>query len=234
MLKAGFFLLTIILAIILFAMAASVAKRAYNDTAKQKSFTIRIGLILVVWIGYMSAVSLTGIFMNASLPPRILLFLVIPSFILFIIFFRSRSFKNIVDHVPHNWIVNFQSFRIIVELLIYGCFTAGILPKQATFAGYNYDILIGITAPLMAFLFLRGANPPRGIMLLWNAAGFITLAIVVSVIITHAYFPALWGLKESILSQGFGAFPYTLLAGFLMPIAVFMHIFSLIKLARMK
>jgi hypothetical protein len=67
-------------------------------------------------------------------------------------------------------------------------------------------------------------------VLLWNLAGLCTLGIVVFIVISHAYFPGLWG--DSFSLKDFAIFPYTLLAGFLMPVAVFLHIFSIVKTRR--
>jgi hypothetical protein len=45
----------------------------------------------------------------------------------------------------------------------------------------------------------------------------------------YAYFFKALGENESILDKGFGQFPFIFLAGFFMPLAVFMHVFSIIK-----
>jgi hypothetical protein len=229
-LQAGFIFLALALIIVIYLMAVNVSLKAITDTKQQKRFIQRTGLVLVCWLTYVSAISVTGIFQQVSFPPRIPLLLVLPAFLFFIYFFTNKRFKTIIDHTPHTWPVFFQSFRVIVELLIWGEFMKGILPQSATFEGRNFDILIGLTAPLIAFFTFVKPKISKALFILWNIAGLGTLAIVVFILMRHAYFMPNEGV--SILRRGFGDFPYTFLAGLFMPLAVFMHIFSLVKASR--
>jgi hypothetical protein len=104
-----------------------------------------------------------------------------------------------------------------------------MFPRAATFEGYNFDILIGLSAPLIAYMDFRRGKMNKPLLVFWNIAGFITLIIVVLILLTYAYFPKAWGEPESILVKGGFSFPFTFLAGFLMPLAVFLHIYSLMK-----
>ena len=230
MLQACFVFFALALVIVVYMMAVNVSLIAIADTRTQKRFIQGTGMVLVAWVIYISAISVTGIFENASMPPRIPLLLVAPAFLFFAYFFTNKRFKTIIDHTPHNWPVFFQSFRIIVELLIWGAFMKGIMPQSATFEGHNFDILIGLTAPLIAFFTFLKPKIGKSLFILWNIAGLATLAIVVLILMRHAYF--LPNDSQSILMKGFGDFPYTFLAGLLMPLAVFMHIFSLVKAVR--
>ena len=225
-----FIILTVALAIALYLGAANIALKAFPDTAKQKLFIVRTGVFLAAWLFFIAGISLTGIFTVASMPPRIPLLLVLPAFIVMIIFFTGSRNKQLITATPHSWLIYLQSFRRIVELLIWGLFLKGVLPKAATFEGYNFDILIGLTAPLVAYLAFNKRIISSTVVLIWNFAGFITLAIVVFILLSHAYFPAFWHGQSSILGNGIGIFPYTYLAGFFMPLAVFLHIFSIIKI----
>ena len=206
MLQACFVFFALALVIVVYMMAVNVSLIAIADTRTQKRFIQGTGMVLVAWVIYISAISVTGIFENASMPPRIPLLLVAPAFLFFAYFFTNKRFKTIIDHTPHNWPVFFQSFRIIV------------------------DILIGLTAPLIAFFTFLKPKIGKSLFILWNIAGLATLAIVVLILMRHAYF--LPNDSQSILMKGFGDFPYTFLAGLFMPLAVFMHIFSLVKAVR--
>ena len=227
MLQMSFILLAIVLAIVVYLAAVRVSLTAFSDTHRQRKFIRGTALVLVGWLVYISAISVTGIFTATSLPPRIPLLLVAPAFLFFIYFFTNKKFKPVIENTPHAWPVYFQSFRIIVELLIWWQFTKGIVPQSATFEGRNFDILIGLTAPLIAFFTFIRPRIGKLLFILWNIAGFITLFIVVAILMKHSYFTSPANL--SILTKGFGDFPYTFLAGLFMPLAVFMHIFSLVK-----
>ena len=228
MLKAGFVLLTILLALIFFAFAGKISGKAFTRVSEERQFKTRTAIVLIIWLGYVSFLSMKGVFLVSSLPPRIPLLLVIPAFLFFAYLFMNRKFKKIITNAPPSWPVYFQSFRIIVELLLLGLFLQGVLPKTATFEGYNYDIVIGLTAPLVGY-FMRNTRASHIFVLIWNFAGLLTLVVVVFILLGHAYFYRLLNENESILGKGLGQFPFIFLAGFFMPLAVFMHLFSIIK-----
>ena len=229
MLQACFILLTLLLAIALYLMAVRVSLRAIKDPQKQKRFIQRTAIVLIGWLVYISAASVTGIFAITVFPPRIPLLLVLPAFLFFVYFFTAPRFRNFITLVPPAWPVYFQSFRIVVELLIWGLYMKGIFPRSATFEGHNFDILIGLTAPLMAYFTFVKTKIGKTLFILWNFAGLLTLGIVVFTIMHHAYLPPFQNSSDNVLAKGFGAFPYTYLAGLFMPVAVFMHILSLVK-----
>ena len=232
MLQAGFISLTIALALLIYSGASKIALKAIPDMERQRHFIVRTALLIIVWICYISALSVTGFFTVAALPPRIPIFLVLPAFLFMAYFFASGRFKSIIVATPVHWLINLQAFRIIVELLIWGLFLKGILPGAATFEGYNFDILIGLTAPLIAYFYVQKQLPGKSVLILWNLAGLATLAIVVFILISHAYFPGIWHYRNDILGSGLGIFPYTFLAGFFMPLAVFLHVFTIIRLSQ--
>ncbi len=233
MLKAGFILLTVTLAILLFAGASFAGNRAFTRVSELRKFKIKVALALTGWLIYVTLLSIKGVFTIASLPPRIPLLLILPAFIFFAYFFTNSKFRKIIDATPAALPVYFQSFRVFVELLILGLSVDGMLPKAATFEGSNYDIAIGITAPLVAYFAFPNNASGKLVALLWNIAGLITLLIVVVILLSHAYFYSHLGENESILNKGLGIFPYTFLAGFLMPLAVFLHIYSIVKIKRL-
>jgi hypothetical protein len=230
MIAAGFIVLTIAIAALLVWGVKAVASMAFGDSAQQKKVVVRAVLVLGVWLGVITVLSLAGFYNSTALPPRVPLFLVFPAFAFTGFFFLSGKNKQLIAAVPPSWPVYFQSFRIVVELLLLGLALKGLIPKEASFEGYNFDVAIGLTAPVVGWLAFSKKVIGKGVLRLWNIAGFCTLAIVVFIFISHAYFPQVWHKQESIISQGFGLFPYTYLAGFLMPAAVFMHVLSLKKL----
>jgi len=232
MLQLSYILLTIILALALYIGASRITLKAFPETARQKRFLLRFVLFLVLWLLYVSGISLTGIFTSAAMPPRIPLLLVLPVFVFMVLFFVRKGNKQFIAATPLSWLLYLQSFRIFVELLIWWAFVEHVLPKDATFEGYNFDIIFGITAPFIAYAMNKN-NRFAFACLIWNFCGLLSLGIVVFVLMSHAYFPALWGTGNSILNDGIGHFPFTLLGGVFMPLAVFLHVFAIIKIKRM-
>jgi hypothetical protein len=232
MLQAAFIALTVSLAILLCSGLSRVAGKTYSGTAKASRISRLSLLALAAWLFYIGGTSMTGIFAVASLPPRLPLLLVMPTFIWMALFFKSKKSKELISHTPLRWLITAQAFRVVVELLILQLYRQGVFPKAATFEGYNFDILIGLTAPLVGYLAFRNGKPNKPLLIAWNIAGLSTLAIVVFVLMSHVYSPQMWGLAAGIGSRGGFEFPYTFLAGFLMPVAVFLHLICLVKLKR--
>lgn len=228
MIQAGFLLLTFVMALLVYAGMAHAANRATTDAKQRRRYKVRTALVLDAWLIYVSVLSLAGVLATDALPPRMPLLLILPAFGFITWFFLSGRFTAIIAAVPMAWLVYAQSFRIVVELLLLGLCLKGILPQAATFEGYNYDIAAGITALPMGYLACTRRLLPAVVLIIWNILGLCTLVIIVFIIISHIYLPALWPGSQLSMAQ-VGVFPYTLLAGFLMPLAVFLHVFSLVK-----
>ena len=90
--------------------------------------------------------------LNFDFPPRFFLFMVLPAFIFTGVFLYKNRKNDWIKNIPKSWLIYFQTFRIGVELLFVYSLTEGLLNKEVTWEGYNYDLLMGITAPILGFL----------------------------------------------------------------------------------
>ncbi len=230
MLVAGFIILTLVIAALLIAGAFSVSMVVIAEPSKRNAFRLRFVLILACWLVYVGALSSSGILLVPGFPPRFPLLLVMPAFMFISFFFVSGKFKHIIAATPAKWLVYIQSFRIFVELLLFKAFLENLVPREATFEGYNFDIIIGISALIVPSLAFRNGKTNMPVLRFYNLAGFTTLAIVIFVFVTQYYFPAVWHKQPSNAPIGVGGFPFAFLPGFLMPVAVFIHVFSLVKI----
>jgi hypothetical protein len=227
MIEAGFISLTIFMATLVYAGITQAYARTGGSAQQKRKFGIIVLVLLTGWLSYVTLISLSGALATLAMPPRIPLLLILPCFAFMAWFFSSGRFKELIASTPAAWVVYAQSFRILVELLLHALFLKGILPKAATYEGYNYEIIVAIAAPIVAYLAIIKKVLPPITVFIWNIAGLCTLAIIVFIAISHAYFPGIYANPETLSIRDFGSFPFTLLAGFLMPVAVFMHIYSL-------
>jgi hypothetical protein len=225
MLQAGFILLTIVMAVLLIRALSAAA-----TISGLKTFVPRAAVILIFWFGYIAAISFTGILNTIEFPPRIPLLLVLPTFVFMAYFFTTARFKPLIAATSAGALTYMQSYRIVVELLLLLAFNQGIIPQAATFEGYNYEIAIAALALVVGYFGYTKRVLPETLIMLWNILGLITLAIIVFILLSHAYFPAHLQGSSLFSMKDFSSFPFTLLPGFLMPLAVFMHIFCIIKL----
>ncbi|MEO8155477.1 MAG: hypothetical protein ABI605_20610 [Rhizobacter sp.] len=150
--------------------------------------------------------------------------------ILFIALFGVRSARGaqVAALLPMGLLMGAQVFRVGVELGLHRLWVEGLVPRLMTYEGGNIDIVIGLTAPLAAWIAGRGPTGRR-LALGWNVLGLVALVnIVVRSALTA---PGPLNLIHSeVPNLAIGTFPYTLIAGFLAPLAVLLHVLSIRRL----
>ncbi|MCJ8288145.1 MAG: hypothetical protein HRT58_02350 [Crocinitomicaceae bacterium] len=217
-----------VILIILLAYRKILHKMAIPARERSKKFLIATGFVFG-WLAYLFIISLTGILKDLNLPPKFPLLIFLPLLIGFLIFYRSSKNSSVIKAIPNTWPVYFQSFRIVVELILLYTFYAGIIPESATFEGWNFDVLMGVSAPFVAYLLVQ-QNGSKGLLYLWNVIGIGMVLFVGYITASSMYFPQTWGSEVPLVNMTFIEMPYLLLAGFLAPLAIFMHVVSLIHL----
>ena len=180
-------------------------------------------------ITYDSLIISSDILLDFSLPPRLLIFIILPSFFLIFLFMRSKYSKKLIEILPNYLPIVFQSFRIIVELIIWQSYLAGFTSYQVSFEGYNYEIYFGISALVMGYLAYK-KKVSNNILIAWNIFGLLMLAVIVSIFVTIVYFPHLWPEGSVFVDVGFINLPYMFIPAIFMPTAVMTHIFSIRQL----
>lgn len=201
-----------------------------NITVKKRTTYLIIGLLL--WFTYVFLITKSGVLSTFELPPRFPIFLILPVFTFIgIVLYRNRNSK-IFKVIPQSWAIYLQTFRIVVETLFVATVAAGLLHKEATIEGYNFDMIFAITAPIIGYLVFNAKKLPKKVALYWNYLGLIVLASVIFVFIATIYFSQLWGSDTPLAPLELVNFPFTLVAAFLMPSAVFVHVFSIIQLTK--
>ena len=197
--------------------------KAINDTSqhpnKDKTFLI---LGLIIWQTFIFSISSTGM----------LKAFIIPSFIFTGLFLYKERSSLWLERISESTIIYFQSFRILVEILFVLSVTKGIFNYHVTIEGYNYDMLFASTAPLIAYLVYNKKILPRRSILIWNYLGLFVLASVIFVYLTSVYKPEIYGSQSPLLPLAALTYPYVLIAGFLMPVAVFLHILSILQVRK--
>lgn len=185
--------------------------------------------ILISWIIIQSTVSITGFYASENtLPPRFA-FLLMPPLLLILLLFISKKGKLFIDGLDLKWLTLLHIIRIPVELVLLWLFMNKGIPELMTFEGRNFDIISGISAPIVYyFAFLKEQKNIR-LLLAWN---FICLALVINIAIN-----AVLSLPTKFQQFAFDQpnlallhFPFTLLPSVLVPIVVFSHLASVRQL----
>lgn len=213
---AGFFLgfVAMMTAVVVAIIARYLARRA--------AFRVLAGL--AAWFLYAGLMSYFGVFRNMAMRPPGTAFLLVPIllFLFFVIVFMARSAGLRIALAFPLWIIlGTECFRVGVELFLHQLWIEGIVPKMLTFEGANVDIYIGASAPVIAWLSTRGRMGLK-LALVWNVLGLLALANVVTRAVLTTPGP-LNQIHTEVPNRMFGTFPFLLIPGFFVPLAVVLH-----------
>lgn len=226
--KIGFAILTILCAwILLKELNQGISKSNLTEQTKKKtSSLILIGM--VAWLAVVSIWSLSGLMTDFSVFPfNFAPVLFIPLIVVIVSLF-SKKLGIILQNIPQQNLVRLQLFRFPVELLLWALFAAQALPEQMTFEGRNFDILAGVTAPIIAWLIARNKISKTG-LIIWNFAGMATLINIVTIAMLSTPTPIRTFMNEP-ANTIVAYFPVSWLPAFLVPLAYTLHFYSLKKL----
>ncbi|MEZ5425731.1 MAG: hypothetical protein R2747_05660 [Pyrinomonadaceae bacterium] len=185
--------------------------------------------IIPFWLFFTATMALGGFYaFTGSAPPRVFLFGAFPAFLVivfFFIFFR----KNFVDRLPLRTLTLLSVIRIPVEIVLLWLFQQGAISRLMTFEGFNFDILSGLSAPLIYWLAFRENKINRPLLIGWNIGALILLIIIVSIAAVALPSP----MQQIAFDQPNRAvmyFPYIWLPAIVVPIVLFSHLVSLKQL----
>lgn len=184
------------------------------------------------WFIYLYFMGNSGFLWSFSLPPRFPLCVFLPLLLtLVFILLRNRN-SMLYQVIPKSGVLYFQSFRVLVEWVILFTYFEGVFPVETTFEGYNFEIFTGLLAPVVAFGIYRKKWFSEKWALYFNYAGIATLGIIVFIVMSSLYYPQFWGDTEPRIKAVFSELPYLFLPGFLAPMAIFAHVFSIIQIRK--
>ena len=186
----------------------------------------------VLWLFYLYIVSFNGFVSSRSLPPRFPIVVFIP--ILIIIFFSIKWLlkEKIFNQVPQSWSIYYQTFRVIMEQAILFTAIQNIIPMEGTYKGYNYEFYFALSAPIVAYFAFNRKVLPNWFIIGWNILGILLLVVVVTIIASSFFAPELWGYENQVVHDKFVKLPYILLPAFMVPSAIFVHLFSILQITK--
>lgn len=130
---------------------------------------------------------------------------------------RGRAF---VDRLNLADLTIYHVIRVPVEICLLFLFLHKAIPEAMTFEGRNFDILSGISAPLIWYFTFKARKLNYRVLLAWNIICALLLINVVS--------NALLSLPDRFeqfgyetANVGLGYFPFLLLPAFLVPLTLF-------------
>lgn len=186
-------------------------------------------LLLVAWLSVMGRLAGSGFFgaFLTQFPPPFALAL-LPPWLLIICCVGVPALRAYLVVTPLVWLTGYQSFRIGIEYILWLLYHQGALPHAITFEGQNIDLLVGITAPVVAVLVARQRAGTHLLALVWNTAALLILLNTVRVA-----FQSVPGPFHDPTMQPpnmiVGQVPFIWLPSFVVPMALLGHAVALAK-----
>ncbi|HET9989771.1 MAG TPA: hypothetical protein VFQ65_14665 [Kofleriaceae bacterium] len=173
---------------------------------------VPIVLAACAWLGVLAVLALRGVFDH--LPPPAA---GAPLLVVIVVAQLVPAGRRFCDRLPLVTLTYLHLVRAGVEFCLFGLAMDHLLPTEMTFAGSNFDIAVGFTAPVFGNLGFPGGAPARGPLVIWNLIALGLLAHVVGqAALAHPHVILEW--------------PWIWLPGFVVPIVAGAHLITLRRL----
>lgn len=206
-----------------------VLKNSGLGSTRKNANLVLLGLI--VWVTIQSLLGYSGLYANhlKAMPPKIMLFGILPAIFTILLLLISKRGKAFINELPLFHLTFLNLVRVPVEIVLYLLFLNQLVPELMTFTGRNFDILAGISAPLLALFWHKRGNNMKQVLLIWN---FVCLGLLLNIVF-YGLLSAPTPLQQFALDQPNIAllyFPYCLLPTFIVPLVLFGHLVSIKQL----
>ncbi|MBO0929937.1 hypothetical protein [Fibrella aquatilis] len=179
--------------------------------------------LLLGWGALQTALGLTGFYQVINpAPPRFPL-LVLPPLLLVVGVLSTKRGQRFIDGLDLRLLTLFHVVRVPVEAVLFWLFMQGAVPQLMTFEGRNFDILSGLSAPVLYYVGFAGNRPKQTILLIWNV---VCLGLVINIAV-NGLLSAPTPLQQFAFDQpniALAYFPFVLLPSLVVPMVIFAHL----------
>lgn len=185
--------------------------------------------VLIGWFLLSIALGLAGTYeAGAKRIPTIQYGIAIPILIGAWLIWRSPKVSRIIDVIPQPWLIGVQLYRVLggIFLILYA---TDQMPGLFAWPAGVGDIIVGLLAPIVALAYSRDASRNVSLVKAWNVFGILDLVVAVTTGFLTS--PSLLFTYEP-PNQLISVFPLVLVPVYLVPLAILLHLASLVKLHR--
>jgi hypothetical protein len=205
---------------VVFVLTAMLTLFFLYKGSNQSKFVV---FIVLLWLAIQAWISLTGFYtVTDPVPPRFVLLIGPPLLVIVVLFLTQRG-RALLDSWSPQWLTWLHLVRVPVELVLFWLFMHKQVPQLMTFEGRNFDILSGVTAPIVAWLGYARQRPNKTVLLIWN---ILCVGLLLNIVI-HAILSAPFPFQRLAFDQPNVAvlyFPFTWLPGFIVPAVLLAHL----------
>lgn len=185
----------------------------------------------VAWLAILALLAYHHFFQQFDARPPHFMLAIGPPLLLLIGLLTTHKGRIWVNLLPLSTLTRLHLVRIPVELTLFGLYVYHQIPRLMTFEGRNYDILAGLTAPIIAYYAFNQKRLSARWLLLWN---ILALGLVLN-IVGHAILSAPFQFQQLAFDQpnvGILKAPYIWLPGFIVPAVLFSHAVVILRLVK--
>lgn len=213
-----------------FVLTTLVTVFLFYWASKQSNLVL---FVLLSWLAIQAIVAYSEFYLNTTtVPPRFIL-LVSPAIFVILLLFLTKKGKSFIDGLDLKMLTLIHIIRIPVELVLYWLFLEKQVPELMTFEGRNFDIISGITAPIIYYFAFISKKLNNKILLVWN---FICLALLFN-IVANAVLSAPSTFQQFAFDQPNVAvlhFPFVWLPCCIVPLVLLSHLASIRRIISLK
>ena len=214
---------------IIFLLTVALTGILLLSSTKNKAI---VAMVILAWLTLTGLLAWKGFYTDThSMPPR-LSFAVVPVIVFILVLLITKKGRTFCNSLDLRILTLLHVVRIPVELVLYWLAAHKAVPDLMTFEGRNFDILSGISAPIIYFIcFKGGAIKNKGLLLAWN---FICLALLFNIVL-HAILAAPFPFQQFAFEQPNIAvlyFPFAWLPAFIVMAVLFSHFVAIKRLLK--
>jgi len=187
--------------------------------------------VLLAWLLLQAGLGLRYFYVApAAMPPRLVLALGSPALLILGLFLTARG-RTYLDGLRLETLTLLHVVRVPVELVLLSLSLYRAVPQLLTFEGRNWDILSGLSAPLVYYLAFRRQQSGRKALLAWN---IVCLGLLLNVV-THAVLSVPSPVQQLAFEQPNVAvlyFPFVWLPAVVVPLVLVAHLAAIRQLMR--
>lgn len=187
-------------------------------------------LVIAGWLALQFFIARTGFYtITSGIPPRFALVL-LPPLLAMAGLFATRNGRAYMARLDASWLTLLHTVRIPVEIGLYWLALHKAVPQLMTFEGRNFDLISGVTAPLVFYIGFAAKRLNRKALLIWNV---VCLALLINIIVI-AILTAPFEFQKLAFNQPNIAvlhFPFVWLPCCIVPLVLFSHLACIYQLA---
>jgi hypothetical protein len=207
-------------------LGAGMVRAGFSET-RRLAILRRTGAALAAWFLFLAMSSVSGVYLDET-APRFLLFAV-PSLLAVALLFAARWLKAAVEAMPSWWIPALQTLRVGGGSSLFAAWAIGLAPWGLALPAGVGDILVGLSAALVAAALVAQVRGARAVAVVWNVLGLLDILHTLFHAVASAPGPQRLFFEEP-ANRIPAVFPFVYLPGFIVPLTLLLHFLSLRQL----